>query len=559
MKRFLLSLVTNSAVNFLAAACALLTMTMQGALADDSDWTMGGQNLRNWRNQDFTQINPQNVATLKLKWTFTTGGDVSATPAVANGIVYFPDFAGNFYAVDANTGAQVWQQQVAAWTVVSGDYARNDPAVQGDTLILGDQAGTTAFWNGSQYVGPGAKLIAVDAKTGNLMWVTQVESFPTAMVTSSPVIYNGVAYVGITSNEELTAGVKGTPCCVSRGSVVAVDVQTGKIKWQTYMVPDNGGILGGYSGGGVWGSTPVIDPKRHSVYVGTGNNYSVPPGVKTCFAANNNSPNCTALHDYFDSVVALDLDTGIVKWANRALYYDAWNVNCIFTITSFSPPTYVFGPGQNCPVPTGPDYDFGGAGPNLFSIGNNDILGIGEKSGIYWALNPDNGAVVWNTLVGPGSALGGIEWGTATDGDRIYVPIANLLGTTYQLQPSGASGNGGSWAALHPANGHIIWQTATLDQCFTTTPFPTKQGCMALGPASVAGGVVFAGSMERDPLKPSMFALDGKTGQILWSYVAGSSVVAAPAIVGNSLYWGSGYSRLGALGTGNNKLFAFTL
>jgi polyvinyl alcohol dehydrogenase (cytochrome) len=555
MKRFLLSLVTNSAVNFLAAACALLTMAMPGALADDSDWTMGGQNLRNWRNQDHTQISPQNVATLKLKWTFTTGGDVSATPAVANGKVYFPDFAGNFYAVDANTGAQEWQQQVAAWTKVPGDYARNDPAVHGDTLILGDQAGTTAFWNGSQYVGPGAKLIAVDAKKGNLKWVTQVESFPTAMVTSSPVIYKGVAYVGIASNEELTAAVKGTPCCVSRGSVVAVDVETGKIKWQTYMVPDNGGNLGGYSGGGVWGSTPVIDPKRHSVYVGTGNNYSVPSGVQTCLATNNNNPNCTLPHDYFDSVVALDLDTGIVKWAKRALYYDAWNTNCTFTITSFSPPTYVFGPGQNCPVPTGPDYDFGGAGPNLFSVGNNDILGIGEKSGIYWALNPDNGAVVWNTLVGPGSALGGIEWGTATDGDRIYVPIANLLGTTYK----GYKGNGGSWAALDPATGDIIWQTATLDQCFTANP-PVAQCCMALGPASVAGGVVFAGSMERDPTKPSMFALGGETGQILWSFVAGSSVVAAPAIVGNSLYWGSGYSRFnGALGTGNNKLFAFSL
>src|SRR5262249_51218378 len=157
----------------------------------------------------------------KRKWTFTTGGDVSATPAVANGVVYFPDFAGNFYAVDANTGAQVWQQPVAAWTGVSGDFARNGPAIQGDTLILGDQAGS---------VGNGAKLIAVDAKTGNVRWVTQVESFPTALVTGSPVTYKGVAYVGISSNEELTAAVKGAPCCVSRGSVVAVDVKTGKIK-----------------------------------------------------------------------------------------------------------------------------------------------------------------------------------------------------------------------------------------------------------------------------------------------------------------------------------------
>jgi polyvinyl alcohol dehydrogenase (cytochrome) len=108
------------------AACGLVMLSVSAACADDNgaQWTMGGQNLRNWRNQHHTQISPQNVATLKRKWTFTTGGDVSATPAVANGIVYFPDFAGNFYAVDANTGAQVWQQQVAAWTGVPGDYAR---------------------------------------------------------------------------------------------------------------------------------------------------------------------------------------------------------------------------------------------------------------------------------------------------------------------------------------------------------------------------------------------------------------------------------------------------
>ena len=86
------------------AACTLLA-TMPVALAGDGDWTMGGQNLSNWRNQGNTTINSQNASTLKLKWTFTTGGDISATPAVANGIVYFPDFKGNFYAVHADTGA----------------------------------------------------------------------------------------------------------------------------------------------------------------------------------------------------------------------------------------------------------------------------------------------------------------------------------------------------------------------------------------------------------------------------------------------------------------------
>jgi polyvinyl alcohol dehydrogenase (cytochrome) len=127
-------------------------------------------------------------------------------------------------------------------------------------------------------------------------------------------------------------------------------------------------------------------------------------------------------------------------------------VNCIESIV---PPDFHidFGPGPNCPMPAGPDYDFA-AGPQLLSVGTTDILGIGEKSGIYWALNPDNGSVIWNTNVGPGSSLGGIEWGTATDGTRIYAAIANLYGIPYLLAPSGPYANGGSWAALDPATGH---------------------------------------------------------------------------------------------------------
>jgi polyvinyl alcohol dehydrogenase (cytochrome) len=536
-----------------------------------AQWIMGGQDLHNGRTQSETGISPHNAAKLKTKWVFTTGGDVSATPAVADGIVYFPDLAGNFYAVKARNGAPVWQGQIAAWTGIAGDFARNDPAVVGDTVLLGNQGGNTAFWNGSQYVGGGgAKLIAVDAHTGALKWLTTVESFPTGMITSSPVVHKGVAYVGIASAEELTAARLGVPCCVSRGSVVAVDVKTGAIKWKTYMVPDNGGVAGGYSGGGIWDSTPVVDVKRNSLYVGTGNNYSVPTSVQACFAANNNNPNCTDPADYFDSVVALDLDTGAIKWAKRGLYYDAWNVSCIETIGP--PPDFTIGPGPgpNCPTPAGPDFDFGGSGPNLLSIatdhdrdgdrdGHRDIVGIGEKSGIYWALDPDDGSIVWNTQVGPGSSLGGIEWGTATDGRRIYVPISNLYGIPYQLQPSGSFVNGGSWAALDPATGKILWQTAVPGAC--SQPIPNvAQGCMGLGPASVANGVVFAASMDLVATNPTMFALDAKTGGVLWSFVAGSSVIAGPAIVGNSIYWGAGYGRFGpALGTPNNKLFAFSL
>jgi polyvinyl alcohol dehydrogenase (cytochrome) len=513
---------------------------------------MGSHDTSGTRHQPNTQISPETAANLRTKWVFTTGGDVSATPTVAGGIVYFPDFAGNFFAVNAETGALVWKRQVSDWTGIAGDYARDSPAVHRGMLILGNQAGAHATWNGSAFInGAGASVMAVDAAAGDLVWVTKVEKFPTAKVTGSPVVYDDIAYVGVAPAEENLTDPS-YPCCTSRGSVVAVDVKTGKLLWQTYTVPDNGGHTGGYSGGAVWNSTPVVDPRRHSLYVGTGNNYSVP--VEDTLCALNGERNCNLPadpNDHFDSILALDLMTGKIKWSVRGWPFDPFSFACL-----------VSAPGTgNCPALPGPDYDFG-AGLNLLLTGDgNEMVGAGEKSGNYWALDPNDGKVVWKTDVGPaGAVLGGIEWGTAFDGERIYVALSDSGQIPYALHPSGTLVNSGSWAALDPKTGAILWQTATPGACSAGGASGVAQGCMALGPVSVANGVVFAGSMDEAATNPTMFALDARTGKVLWSFVTGSSVNAGPAIAGNSLYWGSGYALLGpAVGTGNNKLFAFTI
>ena len=287
----------------------------------------------------------------------------------------------------------------------------------------------------------------------------------------------------------------------------------------------------GYSGGAVWGSTPVVDAARGSLYVATGNNYSVPPAVEACQSIDPNSTTCAAPDDFFDSVVALDLATGAIKWGRRALGYDAFTAACLAV-----PP----GVGS-CPSPAGPDLDFG-SGPNLFTVTVNgqarDLVGAGQKSGIYWALDPANGNVVWNTLVGPGSALGGIQWGSATDGTRIYVAISNFNHKQYTLQPSSQTWNAGSWSALDPATGRIIWQ------------MPDPLAASDLGMVSTANGVVFAGS---DDPAGTFYAFDAATGSILWRFTSGGSTVAGPAIAQGRLYWGSGYS----IGTPNNKLYSF--
>jgi polyvinyl alcohol dehydrogenase (cytochrome) len=481
---------------------------------------------------------------------------------VVNGIVYFPEWPANwpapsaggyFYAVAANTGHLIWKHLISDWTGVPGDFARDDPAFDGGEIFLGDQGGMLANFSSGPLSGPGAKVIAVNALTGQVTWVTQVDPFPAAIITGSPVVYNGVVYVGISSNEETLAATSSAyPCCSFRGSVVALDEGSGSILWQTPSIPSNPG----YSGGAVWGSTPVVDASRGSLYVGTGNNYTVPSDVTTCMTTSwEDTPSDSACNsidnyaqDYFDSVLALDLQTGAIKWASpRVQGYDAYTFACESQA-----------PGVTwCPSPMGPDYDFGGAGPNFFTITVNgisqDIVGAGQKSVIYWAFNADNGDVLWSQPVGPGSFLGGIVWGTATDGKQIYVPIANGLNQPYTLQPSGQPATGGSWAALDAATGTILWQTATPGNC--QSPFSIATGCMALGPATVGNGVVYAASMDGIPGDPTMFAINAATGAILWSFAAGSQVNAAPAIVGDSLYWGSGYR----FGSSNNQLYAFTL
>jgi polyvinyl alcohol dehydrogenase (cytochrome) len=253
-------------------------------------------------------------------------------------------------------------------------------------------------------------------------------------------------------------------------------------------------------------------------------------------------------------MLALDLTTGKVKWVVRGWSFDPWTLACF---VGFAPGT------GTCPLNAGPDFDFG-AGPNLLRIGDDDddeLVGFGQKSGTYWALDPKTGKVVWKTDVGPaGATLGGIEWGTAFDGERIYVALSDSGFVTYALQPSGMLVNAGSWGALDPKTGKILWQTATPGTCSPGGASGVAQGCLPLGPVTVANGVVFGASMDKAPANPTMFALDARTGKILWSFVTGSSVHGGPAITENSIYWGSGYTNLGpAFGNANNKLFAFTI
>jgi polyvinyl alcohol dehydrogenase (cytochrome) len=191
-----------------------------------------------------------------------------------------------------------------------------------------------------------------------------------------------------------------------------------------------------------------------------------------------------------------------------------------------------------------------------------DVVGVGEKSGVYVLLDANTGDFIWNTLIGPGGDQGGMEWGTAFDGERIYASITNHHHIPYKLTQNGQLSNttvtGGSWAALDPITGTILWQTA--DRQLETLPGLGTVGVWDLAPVTVANGILYASSMAKEEKdRHQMFALDAKTGKILWEFGAGSSVNSGPAVAKGSVYWGTGYSRSGIEGSGNTKLYAFSL
>ncbi len=485
------------------------------AASTQPGWPSAGQNNDNTRNAAGEHIlSVGNVGQLAPKWAFTTAGDVSATATVAGGTVYVPDWGGKLWAVSAATGRALWSRTITSYDGIPGDVSRTSPAYYDGELVIGTGANTLSNLQG-------AYVIGISARTGAMRWRTEVDPDPATIVTGAPTVDDGVVYVGTSSKEE---NLSTTP--VFRGSVLALSAGTGQVLWRTYTVP------AGYTGGAVWGSQPVVDHRTGLLYVGTGNNYSSPPGVCVSPAQLNCTPRDPA--DHMDSIVGMSLQTGKVKWSKGTLSADTWTI----------------------PMPNdSPDFDFG-TSPQLYTTTIDghpaQLLGIGQKSGVYWALNPATGRLVWQTQGGPGGGLGGIEWGTATDGTHVFINQANTdnvptVITAYNGTKTTTTG--AFFEALNAATGAIDWQVADPQGPYLDDGF-----------VSSANGVMYTGSAAATG--PDMYALNGTTGQILWRYASGGAVWSGAAIVNGTVYWGTGYHTenfgLGYNGD-NNKLYAFTL
>jgi polyvinyl alcohol dehydrogenase (cytochrome) len=282
----------------------------------------------------------------------------------------------------------------------------------------------------------------------------------------------------------------------------------------------------------------------------TGNNTMVPQTVLNCLGTAAPPSSCMSPDNHFDSIIGLDMDTGAINWSARGLPSDVWNVACGLNVPGFLVAPGPFFPGVygNCPngtpIGTGPDWDFG-QGPMILSGG---LVGAGQKSGMFWAFHVNTGKLAWNTQAAPGGITGGLQWGSATDGKRVFVAAANS-GTSQMPAPGGAAiwmlkdgspTTSGGWAALDAKTGAVVW----------TTKDPI--GSRAEAAVSATNDVVFGCKLA--PGIGKMVAMHAETGAILWSYDSGGPCNAGASISYGMVFWGSGnYSGFGT----PKKVFGF--
>ena len=488
---------------------------LDGAAKDGKNWLHSNGDYGQTRFYPATQINSKNVAKLKPQFVFQTAivESMETAPIVVNGVMFLSTSYNHVYAVDAVTGQEFWH------------YKHKMGAVT--TFCCGPNNRGVAAAEGKLFMGTlDARLVALDAKSGKLLWSTEIAD-PEAgySETMAPTVIDGKVLIGTNGGEY---GI--------RGFVKAFDAETGKLIWTFYTVPEKGheGVWATKDatgrdmhrdipaekvafakksdfhntlGGGVW-TTPAIYRATKTVYFVVGN------PSPDLYGAERPGDNL-----YTDSLVAIDLDTGKYKWHFQYIAHDVWDLDAV------SPPVLV-----DVKDKTGkmiPGVIHGGKTGHVYVHDRRD----GSLIRFSDAMVPQENMWVLPTATGarmlPG-ANGGVEWSPMAynAGARLTYALNLHQPMTYHVEPSnypdgklwlgGAFKNAvgeeqwGNVTAVNVDTGKIAWQTKTAQ--------PMIGGALA-----TAGNLVFAGEGN------GWFkAYDAKTGKVLWQFQCGAGVNAPP-------------------------------
>lgn len=510
--------ITGGAAGAQAGIPAIPTVSqgMLNAAANNThDWLLPKGTYSQTRYYQADQINTKDVKKLRPAFIFQTAvlESMETTPLVVDGVMYLTTSYDHVYAINATTGQEYWHYQQKLGPVT--------------TYCCGPNNRGLAMYQNKLFMGTlDAKLVALDAKTGNKLWETQIADPDKGYSeTMAPTVADGKVLIGTNGGEY---GI--------RGFVKAFDAETGKLLWTFYTIPEKGsegswvthdpmgrdlhrniaaekaqmaksGIPWQTLGGGSW-TTPSVDMKTRTVFFVVGN------PSPDLYGAERPGDNL-----YTDSIVAVDLDTGKLKWYYQYLPHDLWDLDAT------SPTVLVDTKDKAGHVV--PAVIHAGKTGYIYVVNRNDGKLIRYSQPMVpienlWALPTPEG-----TRMLPG-ANGGVEWSPMAYNPVLhYAYAANLhQPMTYSVEaapyPGGKLWLGGAfktipgeeqWGNITAVNidtGKITWQVKT--------PQPMMGGVLA-----TSGGLIFAGEGN------GLFkAYDAKTGKILWQFQCGAGVNAPP-------------------------------
>jgi len=492
-----------------AAAQEVTFQRLAAADKEPQNWLTYGRTYNAWRYSPLDQINRFNIRKLVAAWSFQTGdveGGLQCTPLVADGVMYISTSWNRVYALDAATGKKLWHYFYEKPKQVAAQFA---PWNRG--LALG---------YGLVFMGTlDNHLVALDAKTGREVWNVTIEDAGQCgcNVTGAPLVVKDKVIVGVTGGDT-----------AHRGYINAFDARTGRHVWRFWIIPGPGepgnetwkGDSWKFGGGSSW-MTGSYDPELNLVYWGTGNP-----------AADFYGDDRRGANLYTDSTVALDADTGKLKWYFQQIPYDVWDFDAVYENVLLDLPykgqkrklllnvnkggyTFVvdrtngkFISGwpviENLNWIKGTDEEGNLVGRNEPVLGKPNFICPAVAGGRSWnhgAYSPKTG---WFYTTG-------LEWCESLT-PMVQKPLEGkpFMAGDFEMKPPPKGEPGGHIGAYDPITGKQHW--------IYRSKYPLLASALATG-----GDLIFTGDPEGQ-----FFALDAVTGRKLWSFNTGSGHRGSP-------------------------------
>ncbi len=437
---------------------------LSAAASDTNDWIMGGHTYANDRYATLDQITPENVASLAPVAIVQTGFTASfeTSPVVVDGVMYATTPTVNnqmkVMALDATTGARIWEttENLGTFKVCCGPVNRGAAVAYGMVYVLTLDD----------------RLIALDARTGEQKWSTSVAAPGSGYSeTMTPTVVDGNVIIGSAGGE-----------WAIRGFVASYDAQTGKQRWRWNSTDPNSFANKSWkSGGGMVWTTPAVDTQRGLVIFSTGN-----PNPDLAGGGRKGD------NLYTDSIVALDVKTGTLKWYYQEVKHDVWDYDAVSPVVLFD-----------------------------VNVNGTSVPAAGEAGKVGWFFIVDRATGKLIRKSDPYVLMSKNMFSTPTKAGIVMLPGAN---------------GGSEWspAAYSPKTRDVYVMGMDQRMLFTTQPDKSAAGQLRLGSAFT--------NVQKDPLQDGRFvAIDTDTGKIAWTVITPQPLIGGVlATSTNLLFMGEG-------------------